>query len=44
MGVVFTLFFVRHRRVVPLVVAHFLLDAVGFVAFPLLAQAGWLGT
>ncbi|WP_413466378.1 CPBP family intramembrane glutamic endopeptidase [Micrococcus sp. M4NT] len=44
MGVVFTLFFVRHRRVVPLVVAHFLLDAVGFVAFPLLAQAGWFGT
>lgn len=43
MGVVFTLFFVRHRRVVPLVVAHFLLDAVGFVAFPLLARAGLLG-
>ncbi|MEW1965783.1 CPBP family intramembrane glutamic endopeptidase [Micrococcus sp. NPDC078436] len=43
MGVVFTLFFVRHRRVVPLVVAHFLLDAVGFVGYPLLARAGLLG-
>lgn len=43
MGVVFTLVLLRYRRVAPLVVAHFLLDAVGFVGYPLLAQAGLLG-
>lgn len=37
MGVVFTWVYLRYRRVMPLVIAHFLLDAVGFVAYPLLA-------
>lgn len=43
MGVVFVLVFLRVPRVMPLVVAHFLLDAVGFVGYPLLARAGLLG-
>jgi membrane protease YdiL (CAAX protease family) len=36
MGVVFGLFFVRTRRVLPLVVAHTLLDVVSFVGYALL--------
>ncbi|MCT2007699.1 CPBP family intramembrane metalloprotease [Micrococcus lylae] len=44
MGVVFVLFYLRWRRVMPLVVAHLLLDVTGFVAAPLLAQLGWFGT
>jgi membrane protease YdiL (CAAX protease family) len=36
MGVVFGLFFLRTRRVLPLVVAHTLLDAVSFVGYALL--------
>ena len=43
MGVVFALVFLRVRRVMPLVIAHTLLDAVGFVGYPLLARAGLLG-
>ena len=43
MGVVFTLVLLRTRRVMPLVLAHFLLDAAGFVAYPLLHQAGLFG-
>lgn len=43
MGVVFTLVLLRTRRVMPLVLAHFLLDAAGFVAYPLLHEAGLLG-
>ncbi|MFP3340872.1 CPBP family intramembrane glutamate endopeptidase, partial [Micrococcus sp. SIMBA_131] len=43
MGVVFALVFLRARRVMPLVIAHTLLDAVGFVGYPLLARAGLLG-
>ena len=43
MGVVFVLVFLRVRRVMPLVIAHTLLDAVGFVGYPLLARAGLLG-
>lgn len=43
MGVVFVLFYLRYRRVMPLVVAHLLLDITGFVAYPLLAQLGWFG-
>lgn len=35
MGVVFALFFLRTRRVVPLVVAHTLLDVVAFVGYNL---------
>lgn len=44
MGIVFVLFYLRYRRVMPLVVAHLLLDVTGFVAYPLLAQLGWFGT
>lgn len=44
MGVVFAWFYLRYRRVMPLVVAHLLLDVTGFVAYPLLAQLGWFGT
>ncbi|MGI5212769.1 CPBP family intramembrane glutamic endopeptidase [Plantactinospora sp. CA-290183] len=36
MGVVFALFFLRTRRVLPLVVAHTLLDVVAFVGYALL--------
>jgi membrane protease YdiL (CAAX protease family) len=36
MGVVFALFFLRTRRVLPLVVAHTLLDVVSFVGYALL--------
>jgi membrane protease YdiL (CAAX protease family) len=42
MGVVFALFFLRTRRVLPLVVAHTLLDVVAFVGYTL-APAEWLG-
>ncbi|NUL47824.1 CPBP family intramembrane metalloprotease [Cellulosimicrobium funkei] len=44
MGLVFGAFYLRYQRVMPLVVAHFLLDAAGFVAYPLLAAAGLFGT
>jgi membrane protease YdiL (CAAX protease family) len=35
MGVVFALFYLRFRRVMPLVVAHTLLDLVAFVGYGL---------
>jgi membrane protease YdiL (CAAX protease family) len=38
MGVVFALFFLRTRRIVPLVVAHSILDIVSFVGYALLAS------
>ncbi|MDT5037982.1 MAG: hypothetical protein QOE03_3167 [Micromonosporaceae bacterium] len=38
MGVVFGLFFLRTRRVLPLVVAHAILDVVSFVGYALLAH------
>jgi membrane protease YdiL (CAAX protease family) len=38
MGVVFGLFFLRTRRVLPLVVAHAVLDVVSFVGYALLAH------
>jgi membrane protease YdiL (CAAX protease family) len=41
MGVVFALFFVRFRRVMPLIVAHGLLDIAAFVGYTLLPKA-WL--
>jgi membrane protease YdiL (CAAX protease family) len=41
MGVVFALLFVRTRRVLPLVVAHTLLDVVAFVGYALL-PGSWL--
>ncbi|MER7333481.1 MULTISPECIES: CPBP family intramembrane glutamic endopeptidase [unclassified Micromonospora] len=44
MGVVFSLFFLRTRRVMPLVVAHTLLDVFAFVGYALLPKAwfDWL--
>ena len=36
MGVVFALFFLRYKRVMPLIVAHTLLDIVAFVGYTLL--------
>jgi uncharacterized protein len=41
MGVVFALFFLRTRRVMPLIVAHTLLDVVAFVGYTLLPD-DWL--
>lgn len=35
MGVIFGWLYLRYGRVMPLVIAHFLLDAVAFLAFPL---------
>jgi membrane protease YdiL (CAAX protease family) len=42
MGVVFALFFVKKRRVMPLIVAHSLLDIAAFVGYTLLPK-DWLG-
>lgn len=39
MGVIFGLFYLRTRRVMPLVVAHTLLDVVAFVGYALFADA-----
>ena len=41
MGVVFALFFLRHKRVMPLIIAHTLLDIVAFVGYTLLPES-WL--
>lgn len=41
MGVVFALFFLRFKRVAPLIVAHTLLDVVAFVGYELLPDS-WL--
>jgi membrane protease YdiL (CAAX protease family) len=41
MGVVFALFFLRFKRVMPLIVAHSLLDVAAFVGYTLLPKA-WL--
>ncbi len=41
MGVLFGLFFVRVRRVGPLVIAHTVLDAVAFVGYALFAGKLW---
>ena len=38
MGVIFALFFIRYRRVGPLIIAHFLLDAVAFVGYATLGR------
>jgi membrane protease YdiL (CAAX protease family) len=44
MGVVFALFFIRFRRVNPLVIAHAILDSVAFVGYALLrGHLGILG-
>ena len=43
MGAVFGLFYLRFRRVMPLVVAHTLLDVAAFVGYALVApQVSWL--
>ena len=44
MGAVFGWFYLRYGRVMPLVVAHFLLDAVGFVGFALIGPAIGIGS
>ncbi|MEV4343627.1 CPBP family intramembrane glutamic endopeptidase [Actinoplanes sp. NPDC049596] len=41
MGVLFALFFLRYKRVMPLIVAHTLLDVVAFVGYTLLPDS-WL--
>jgi uncharacterized protein len=41
MGVVFALFFLRYKRVMPLIIAHALLDIVAFVGYTLLPES-WL--
>ncbi|MDR5711870.1 CPBP family intramembrane glutamic endopeptidase [Nesterenkonia flava] len=38
MGVIFGWLYTRYGRVMPLVIAHFLLDAVAFLAFPLVLR------
>lgn len=43
MGVIFALFYTRTRRVMPLVIAHALLDIVAFVGFSLFGKAIGLG-
>ena len=40
MGVIFAAWFLRTGRVWPLVIAHFLIDAVAFTGYPLVAP--WL--
>ena len=42
MGVVFAWYFHKTGRVWPLIIAHFLIDAVAFIAYPLL-DLSWLG-
>jgi membrane protease YdiL (CAAX protease family) len=44
MGVVFALFFIRYKRVMPLIVAHTLLDVAAFVGYTLLPDRwiSWL--
>ena len=43
MGVIFGLFYRRYGRVTPLIIAHFLIDAVTFVGYALLAgKVSWL--
>ncbi|MFB9234498.1 CPBP family intramembrane glutamic endopeptidase [Plantactinospora siamensis] len=44
LGVIFVLFFLRTRRVLPLVIAHTLLDVVAFVGYDLLPRSwfDWL--
>ena len=42
MGVIFAWYFHKTGRVWPLILAHFLIDAVAFIAYPLLDMS-WLG-
>ncbi|MFJ2618934.1 CPBP family intramembrane glutamic endopeptidase [Glutamicibacter sp. NPDC087344] len=43
MGVIFGWFYHRYGRVMPLVIAHFLLDAIGFVGYLVLGPAIGIG-
>jgi len=43
MGVVFALVYTRTKRVMPLVIAHAILDIVAFVGFSLFGKAAGLG-
>lgn len=43
MGIIFVLFYLKYQRVMPLVIAHALLDISGFLGYPLLVQLGWFG-
>jgi uncharacterized protein len=43
MGVIFAFFYLRTRRVLPLVIAHTVLDVVAFVGYTLLRdEISWL--
>jgi membrane protease YdiL (CAAX protease family) len=43
MGVIFGVLFRRWRRVTPMIIAHFLIDAVAFIGYALLAgHVSWL--
>jgi membrane protease YdiL (CAAX protease family) len=39
MGVVFALWFMKTKRLAPLIIAHALIDAVAFVGYPLIMGA-----
>lgn len=41
MGVVFALFFLRTRRVIPLIIAHTILDVVAYLGYTLLRDRVW---
>ncbi len=43
MGLLFAYFYTRTRRVLPLVIAHALIDITGFVGFALLGPAIGIG-
>ncbi|MNH46267.1 CAAX amino terminal protease self- immunity [compost metagenome] len=43
MGVVFGWVYQKYGRVMPLVIAHFLLDAIGFVGYALVGPAIGIG-
>ncbi|NMO54527.1 CPBP family intramembrane metalloprotease [Actinoplanes sp. TBRC 11911] len=42
LGVIFALFFLRFKRVMPLIVAHSLIDTVAFIGYDLLKDQSWL--
>jgi membrane protease YdiL (CAAX protease family) len=42
LGVIFALFFLRFKRVTPLIVAHSLIDIAAFVGYSLLKDQSWL--
>jgi membrane protease YdiL (CAAX protease family) len=42
LGVIFALFFIRFKRVTPLIIAHSLIDITAFVGYNLLKDQSWL--